>query len=363
MKKFYNPVKTVDGVGIINNINDYVGARKVLLVTSEGFVKRGLVDKLKNLLGDKLVYVHSKVASHPEVKHLKEIYNTVLDVDFEVIVAVGGGSVLDTAKALAVYADNQDFSYVEGLIKGSVEKSGYSLHPIIGIPTTSGTGSEVTPWATIWDMDEKKKFSLHLPDLFCEYALYDASLTYTLPEQLTLQTGLDTLSHALESIWNKNANETSTKYAVEASKTIVEFLPKLMEDFTGENSENCREELMVASKNAGLAFSNTQTSIAHAMSYFITIQKGIDHGIACSFTIPLIIEKIFGKFDVVDASLKAIFGENPIEASTEFFKKMNVSTKFEDYGMDSEDVENLKKSLENNQRAGNSIIGIDELFG
>src|SRR5699024_6420334 len=134
-------------------------------------------------------------------------------------------------------------------------------------PTTSGTGSEVTPWATVWDRGRDTKYSLHLPHTWACHAVIEAELVLGVPAAVTLSSGLDALSHALESIWNKNANPISDMYAVSAARSILKYLPQLMQDLT---NVALREQMALAALKAGLAFSNTQTAIAHSISYDLT---------------------------------------------------------------------------------------------
>lgn len=351
---YYMPSKIIYGNGQLNNLNDYINGRKTLLITSQGFVKRGLVHTIKSITPH-IVEVISEVKSHPEFKDLEITYNKIKEIDFELILAIGGGSVLDASKFFSVYNDKREYQFVEDIIKGKLPQKNYTLVPIISVPTTAGTGSEITPWATIWDMDEKKKYSLHLPQLFSEVAIYDPTLTLSVPKDITIQTGLDTLSHALESIWNKNANPITVNYAIKSAKLIVENLVELSNDL--DNLEY-RDNIMKACMYAGLAFSNTQTAIAHAMSYYITANKGIDHGIACSFTLPMLIDKVIKKHDFIDEALQIIFGELSSNKLRSILYKLEVSTKFEDYGIDDEELEKIKLSVQNNQRTGNSFVNI-----
>jgi len=346
------PTKIVYGIDSINDINQYINGRKTLLVTSNGFIKRGLIDKVKLLTND-IVEVISDIKSHPEFSDLEIVYNKIKGIKFDLILAIGGGSVLDASKFFSVYNDEKDFNFVDSIIRGTIPKTGYNLIPILSIPTTSGTSSEITPWATIWDMNEKKKYSLHLPELFSETAIYDPTLTLSIPKDITIQTGLDTLSHALESIWNKNSNPITINYAINSSKIILEFLPKLANNL--QNLE-LRDQIMRASMYAGLAFSNTQTAIAHALSYYMTTNKGIPHGIACSFTLPLLIDEVIGKYDFVDDALKEIFGELSSNKIRELFDELGISTSFKDYSMSDREINILKSSLVNSQRANNSLI-------
>jgi hypothetical protein len=201
-------------------------------------------------------------------------------------------------------------------------------------------------------MEEKKKYSLHLPELFSELALYDPTLTLSVPKDITIQTALDTLSHALESIWNKNANEITINYAIQSSKLIIEYLPLLANDL--ENLEY-RTKILKACMYAGLAFSNTQTAIAHAISYYITAYKGVDHGIACSFTLPMLLDNIIGKYDFIDNALLEIFGELSSAKLREILKRLDISTEFSDYGIDTQELETLKVTLDP-QRLANSLV-------
>lgn len=352
---YHMPTKIVFGINELENISKYIDGRKTLVITSNGFVKRGLIERLKTLTND-IIYVFTDVKSHPEFKDLELAYEAIHKNEFELILAIGGGSVLDASKYFSVYNQKKESKFVTSLIKGNIEKKDYKTIPIISVPTTAGTGSEITPWATIWDMDEKKKYSLHLPELFSQIALYDPTLTLSVPKDITIQTGLDTLSHALESIWNKNANPITINYAIKSAKIIMKYLPLLVNDL--QNLEY-RTEILKACMYAGLAFSNTQTAIAHAMSYYITANKGVPHGIACSFTLPLLIDNIIEKYEFIDKALIEIFGELSSNPLRSILEKLNISIKFSDYNISRKELEELKNSLINNQRASNSLTDLE----
>ena len=352
---YHMPTKIVFGINELENISKYIDGRKTLVITSNGFVKRGLIERLKTLTND-IIYVFTDVKSHPEFKDLELAYEAIHKNEFELILAIGGGSVLDASKYFSVYNEKKESKFVTSLIKGNIEKKDYKTIPIISVPTTAGTGSEITPWATIWDMDEKKKYSLHLPELFSQIALYDPTVTLSVPKDITIQTGLDTLSHALESIWNKNANPITINYAIKSAKIIMKYLPLLVNDL--QNLEY-RTEILKACMYAGLAFSNTQTAIAHAMSYYITANKGVPHGIACSFTLPLLIDNIIEKYEFIDKALIEIFGELSSNPLRSILEKLNISIKFSDYNISRKELEELKNSLINNQRASNSLTDLE----
>lgn len=357
------PTKIVYEIDALKSLDTHIKGRKTLLLTSEGFVKRGFVKKLK-ALSSNIIEVISEVKSHPQFKDLKLIYEKIKDKDFELILAFGGGSVLDAAKFLCVQNEKKEYKFVEDLVKAKIEKKekiakiekkAYKLIPIISIPTTAGTGSELTPWATIWDMEEKKKYSLHLDDLFCELALYDPTLTLSVPKDITIQTALDTLSHSLEALWNKNASEITIAYSIKAAKLIVQNIIPLSKNL---HNLEYRNNIMKACMYAALSFSNTQTALAHAMSYYITTHKKVDHGIACSFTLPLLMDKIIGKYDFIDKALKEIFSSLSSQPLRQILKELDISTQFSSYGIDEEEFKKLKQSLSKVQRASNSLVSL-----
>jgi alcohol dehydrogenase len=248
----------------------------------------------------------------------------------EVIVALGGGSVIDTAKVLA--AAEGDFSRVQAFLEGA---PGATLDPnvtIIAVPTTAGTGSEVTSWATVWDTEEKKKYSLALPSLYPECAIIDPELAVGLPKDLTISTGLDALSHSLESIWNVNANPVSANCAMLAAREVIDALPNLAVDL--KNIE-LRARIAKACLFAGLAFSNTKTALAHSLSYYLTLHYGTVHGVACSFTLPAVMRSVIGKSKDCDNALKAIFGPDLRKGADDLdamIRGLGISTRATDYG-------------------------------
>ena len=160
---------------------------------------------------------------NPDVDGLDTLYRAFWREhrESEVIVAVGGGSALDTAKALMVGTESGEFDALVALLATGKPFTPHRVKTLIAVPTTSGTGSEVTGWATVWHRAAGKKYSLHLPETWPEAALVDPELTLSLPAGPTLAAGLDALSHALESIWNINANPVSDTHAVAAARMVL----------------------------------------------------------------------------------------------------------------------------------------------
>ncbi len=352
------PVRIEFGIGKLDHLRSLVSDRAVLLVTTQGFVRRGVAARAASLLHD-TPRILAETTPNPTFKDIERQLASLQGEKFGVIVGIGGGSVLDTAKALAVGLQQRDPAFIERLLKKELPELLYPALPVIAVPTTAGTGSEVTPWATIWDDDAKKKHSLQQANLWPESCICDPELTLTVPREITVQTGLDALSHSLESIWNKNADAVSRKYAVEAAKIILADLPRLARNL---GNLELRSSMLRAALLAGLAFSSTKTALAHAISYYVTANKGVPHGIACSFTLPDILDRIGGKDVSVDSALSEIFGTVNGDRLREMYRELGVSTHFEDYGVRLDEMQKIRDSLAGNDRAGNSLVAFDEVF-
>lgn len=333
--QYHNPVAVHFGAGCVDGLPRILAGRRATLVTFPEAAGLGLTERLERLLGPSLVAIVDRTQANPDVDGLADLYR-----DFwarpdpgEILVAVGGGSVLDTAKALMVGTADGSFEALIALLATGKPFTPHRIKPLIAIPTTAGTGSEVTPWATIWDRGAGKKYSLHLKETWAEAALVDPALTLSLPAGPTLAAGLDALSHALESIWNVNANPVSDTHAVTAARAVLATLPALIGDL---GNLELRRRMSLAALQAGLAFSNTKTALAHSISYDMTLRHGLPHGIACSFTLPLVLARALGADAGRDAVLARIF-DGPLPDAparlTAFLEGLGVSTRFETYGV------------------------------
>ena len=333
---YYNPVKIHFGVNFLDSIN-FINERKILLVTSQGFSKRGVTKELQNALLRCCVGVIDSISPNPQLYDLLNLKANLRE--FDAILALGGGSVMDSAKFFAankIVVQNGEIK----LAKNALTK------PIYAIPTTAGTSSELTKWATIWDNATLTKHSLSDEKLYPKAAFYDANLALSLPRETTIFTALDALSHACESIWNNNANPISTHFALNAIKIILRDLPPLSENL---HSLPLRTSLMQASIYAGLAFSNTQTALAHALSYPLTMKFGTPHGLACSFSLPILLDCL------PQSKAKEILTpfKTPLNA---LFESLKISKNPRDYGLDSALIDEIFATL--NARAKNGIFDL-----
>jgi phosphonate metabolism-associated iron-containing alcohol dehydrogenase len=247
------------------------------------------------------------------------------------------------------------FDELLALLATSKPFTPHRVTSLVAVPTTAGTGSEVTPWATIWERAAGKKHSLHLPQTWPEAAVVDPQLMLTLPRAVTVQSALDALSHALESIWNVNANPISDTFATAAAQEVMATLPLLLDAMS---DPELRARMALAALKAGLAFSNTKTALAHSISYEMTLRYGLPHGIACSFTLPMVMARAVGADAERDAVLARVFDGDLQGAPARlarFLEAVGVATDFGAYGVSEADSQRMVASALEGVRGRNFI--------
>lgn len=278
------PRKIVFGIGSLDRLGleakTLASGRSVLVVTDENIVRIGIISRVEDILLDEgfTVDVFDKVESEPSIDMAESISSFVRSVRFDLVVGVGGGSVMDIAKIASIASTNPKpmRSYIGVNL---VEKPGL---PHILIPTTAGTGSEVTDIAVVTIPEEGVKSSVISPYLLSDTAIIDPSLTYTLPPSITASTGLDAISHALESIMSVNSNYITDMVALEALKLAYKYLPGA---YSSPNPEN-RYYMSLAALLAGIALCNAGVCLGHALAYTFAVSYRVPHGVSCGLTLP-----------------------------------------------------------------------------
>ena len=239
----------------------------------------------RGLLEDWLLELPSfEVSGEPTLSLLSRGLNLAKELKPELIVAIGGGSVLDTGKAIA------KLFFFEGNIRDAFYRRAQLPErtlPLIAAPTTSGTGSEVTAVSVFIDEEGDYKGSIGYRKWFPEVAVVDPKLTVTAPERVTLSAGLDALTHALESIASNQADEFTTRLAWQAADVIFESLPEVLRY---PDELRLRERLSFASLLAGMAFANTGVGLAHAIGHALGVVYHLPHGITCAMAMPFVWE-------------------------------------------------------------------------
>lgn len=358
MWHFHNPVAVDAGAGALARLPQRLGPRRAILIAFPQARQLGVCDRIQALLGDRLVAIETDIAPNPDVAWLAPMYERLWrdHPDAECVIALGGGSVLDCAKAMVTGTRSGTFDELLACLSDGATVTPARVRALIALPTTAGTGSEVTPWATLWDTRQGRKHSLHLPWTWPEAALIDPDLMGSLPADATLASGLDALSHALESLWNVNRNPVSASLAVSAARDILAVLPALVRDI---GRRDLRHRMAVAAVQAGIAFSNTKTALAHSLSYGLTLRHGVVHGIACSFSLPRVMGMAFGHDAELDALLLSIFdARTPDEAVARlagFLEDLGVSTDPAAYGVEAGQWDQLVSAALQGPRGRNFI--------
>lgn len=281
---FQAPTSIEFGTGVSSKVGKRaaaLGMRHVFLVTDKGLVQTQMcADVQKNLQEAGLeVSVYSDVLPDPKAEHITQAVRAYRASGADGLVALGGGSPMDTAKALGVLAVAGGDDIVPYTFGGTQTPSG--IPPLICLPTTSGTGSEIT-FIAIATHEGAKKLVRHI-SMAPSLALIDPQLTLGMPPALTASTGLDALSHALEAMTNSMSNPTSDALALDATQRIFRWLPKAVEN--GENLE-ARTQMSLAALNAGLAFMNGRVHLGHAVGHSLGTAFNIPHGFACAVCLP-----------------------------------------------------------------------------
>lgn len=287
----------------------------IVLVMSESSVLRwNMLSFIKKLQGKcessnaTLIWIKTVTANLTQkdiIISLQQIGNKEIDL----IIAFGGGSSIDLAKAISAFHNiDKNNSYTIDEITDSIKHityKGAEFVDIIALPSTAGTGSEVTQWATIWDENKTGKFSIDSPMLKPKLAIIVSEFTLSMPGKMTLSTGLDAMSQAIESYWSKHTTPIVQEIAYRAVEIVIQNLRKAVEQ---PNDITVREKLCKASVLAGLAFSQTRTTACHSISYPLTMLYSMPHGLAASITLDAVGKINEGHF-TNDKELFALFNE------------------------------------------------------
>ena len=250
-----------------------LGFKKALLVTDQNLVKLGIVEKVaQSLRGSGVSFaVFDGVYTEPIVEFVQEGLKAYRENGCDFLLAVGGGSPMDTAKAISVMVTNSgSIEDYQGL--GKIPQKG---RPVIAVPTTAGTGSEVTPFTIITDTRRDVKMLIGSPFITPEVAIVDPSLTLTMPQDLTAATGIDALTHAIEAYVSVKAQMISDIFCLSA----IEFISgNLKPAWTDGNNAEAREKTMLGALQAGIAFSNSSVALVHGMARPIGAYFHVPHG-------------------------------------------------------------------------------------
>jgi alcohol dehydrogenase class IV len=360
--EYYNPVRVYLFLNKDIELSVKIGMAKTFLLISENVLS--LHPDILNKLSENTI-IYRTQGSNPDICDIDAID---IPQDCSQVVGIGGGSVLDTAKAcFAKLLTGGRYSLNELIHDSRISEDHRTKRfhmNLILIPTTFGTSSELTKWGTIWDWKGYKKYSINHELLYADMALIIPGLSHTVPRDVTASTALDVMSHALESIWNKKNNYITRIYAIEAIKIVLEILPKLIKDL---NSREYRLKQAKASILAGWAFSQTQTASAHALSYPLTLFHNIPHGYACGLSLGAMFKYNHSKNAVVLDEVLAIFREKygDLKSTFEecfqrFLADCKIPSRLRSFGVKETDISQLVANAFSPERFNNMIYTLSK---
>ena len=355
------------GKGAIKEIANEVinrGLKKVMLVTDKDLLKFKVATKVCDILDEaKIDYeIYDKIKANPTIKNVTEGVDFCKQCGADVIVAVGGGSAIDTSKAIAIIMKNPEFADVRSLEGASPTK--HKAMPIIAVSTTSGTAAEVTINYVITDEEKNRKFVCADPHDIPVVAIIDPDMTASMPPKLCAATGMDALVHAIEGYITKGAWELTDMMHIKA----IEIIARSLRDSVKGDPEG-RAQMALGQYIAGMAFSNVGLGIVHSMAHQLGATYDVAHGIACSLFLPYVLKwngeackdrfRAMAKaFDLdVDGKSDAECVDIVVNAVRELETKLGVPQHLSELGVRKEDFEVMAEKAIKDPCTGGNVDG------
>lgn len=361
--QFYFPTTLKSGNGLVRQAGALLKPhvrKKLLVVTDAGLMASGVMEGFFASLAESDIgyEVFSGVEPNPTTDVLERAVAFLKNHDCDSVIGVGGGSSIDTAKGVAAMATNPG---------NILDYEGYDklLHPplpIFAIPTTSGTGSECTASTVFTNTKTLFKTVIISPALFPKLAILDAELTLKLPPSITAATGMDALTHAIESYVSKQANPVSQALALQAIKMICTHLPKA---FFSDSDLHAREQMLLGSFLAGVAFAQSKLGNVHAISHTFGGVFNIPHGIANATLLPYVIEynlaacpELFREIAIamgedIDGLSLARAGHKVVDHVVALNKAIGIPDNIKDLGVD---LDYMPQMVSDSMRSGNVLV-------
>lgn len=303
-----------------------------------------------------------KCPSNPTPKEVVRAMEIVGDLKPTQILAIGGGSTIDVGKAIsAFYYMFEGQKLTEDMVLEALKSKSYNephqFIDIIAVPSTAGTGSEVTQFATIWDMENGAKYSIDTAYNYAKKAYMIPDLTLSMPLRGTLSTGLDALSHAIEAFWAKPTTYVVKDVAIRAIDMIMTYLPQVLKD---PGNLELRTAMTRAALLSGMSFARTRTTACHSMGYPITMQFGLEHGFACALTLDAV-SKINREKTVLADMLFEVFEkygglQHWIDETCDGIVRLRLK----EFGVKKEEIDDIVKGTFTKGRMDNNPVDISQ---
>ena len=330
---FHIPTKIIFGAAKISSLKNEIPeqAKSILIVTDKNLrLKTDIIENIMAQLSNFNVHVYDEIEENPSIDSVDKGAQFALKNKADMILGIGGGSSMDAAKGIALIANNED--QLNDYLEGKPPKN--KALPLICIPTTAGTGSEATPFAVFTDKEDESKKGYSHPFIFPLVSIIDPELTYSLPKNVRINTGLDVLAHAVEAYLSLESNRVNDQIALEAINLVIDHLLQAV------NGEKASIAFMAYSSIlAGIVITHASTILPHVMGYPLTVFHQIPHGRASILTLNAFLNYLDGidesqqKVDV----LKSIFEK--VDGLNGFLSSLEVSTKLMDYGITQAEID------------------------
>lgn len=340
---FHMPVNILFDKGITRNLEQYIKGDNVMLVCDPFLYQCGQAEKLCKYLPGKNVAVFSDIEPNPSCECVDEAARKARAVNANCVIGLGGGSSMDVSKIVSCLVTN------EGSIYDYYAGGSRTLSPrraqLICIPTTAGTGSEVTNVGVFTNRKTGVKMPMVNNQFWADIAMLDPELTYTLPGPVTASTGMDAFCHAIEAFWNKESIPVCDMLAMGAMKLILD---NILAAYANSSDEDARGAMLLASLTAGIAFSQTRTTGIHALSFPLTVDFGANHGTACSITLPAFIRLCYGQSKEKMDGLLEYLNYKTIgdfaKAVEDLMKSMKMPIRLHELGVKESDIPQIAKT-------------------
>ncbi len=361
----YREPKLISSCGELGALFDEKHTQSVLVVTDKGVRDSGLTLPLEEVLGSHNIryIIYDKTQPNPTVNNVEEALALYNNNRCDTLIAVGGGSAMDCAKAIGarVRYPKKELNKLGGVLRVLRR-----LPTLIAIPTTAGTGSETTLAAVITDSEKHHKYALMSFPLIPHYAVLDATLTYTLPQHLTATTGIDALTHAVEAYIGKSTSRETRQLALEATKLVFENITKA---YANGRDRQARENMLLAAYKAGVAFSKSYVGYIHAIAHSLGGRYGTPHGLANAVVMPYLLEAygecVYAKLHrlgiaagvALESDTNEIGAKKFIEAVKKLNEMMNIPNKIS--GIKAEDISDMARHAE---KEANPLYPVPKLY-
>lgn len=354
------PETILFGTNMIDELAEHIkkyGKRIALIYGGKSYYSSGNRERIISILEKDNIQIHEigGIAHDPDELLVRDVVDKVKTIMPDVIVGIGGGSVIDTAKAASIIVTNggevKDYWQGKAFTKPSI--------PYIAVPTTSGTGAEVTKNAVISNSEKSFKKSIRSEYMIPNISLIDPSLTLSIPSEVTVDTGLDALIQNLEAYTSKNAGPITDTLAKKGIELAGKYLIRAFEYM---DDLEAREAMSLVSLYGGINLLNAGLGLAHGLSHPIGIRYGIPHGRACAIVMPTVMKYNYparkDKYDEVGILISGV--RDGVEAFIKLLDKLEISTKLSDYGIKDKDIPLIVLESKGGSRNYNPIDHSDE---